>query len=242
VFIIRGNHEFESVCDTGGFSYELYHLFHNEMVFFAFLAAFSQMPLAALIDLNCLAVHGGIGPDVQSIQQLHHLKRPITEFDDSVLDSILWSDPTDDIDMFQKSMRGTGYQFGPVAFKRFITHNGIRAVVRGHECVREGCEEMFDGKLMTVFSASNYCGTVGNQAAVAIRKRTGEFEIHKYPPLPRFQRPNPPRAPTNATRSPGRTPQGSGRKKRPSLAIKKPQKKDGRRSISVDPKRRRNPP
>jgi protein phosphatase len=133
MFIIRGNHEFESVCDTDGFASELDHPFHNEMVFFAFIAAFSQMPLAVLIDLNCLAVHGGIGPDVESIQQLGEIKRPITEFDDPVPNNILWSDPTDEIDMFQKSVRGTGYQFGPTAFKRFITNNAIRAVVRGYE-------------------------------------------------------------------------------------------------------------
>jgi hypothetical protein len=82
------------------------------MVFSAFIAAFSQMLLAALVDLNCLAVHGGIGPAVELIQQLRDIKRTITEFDDSVLNTNLWSDQTDDIDMFQKSMRSTGHQFG----------------------------------------------------------------------------------------------------------------------------------
>jgi protein phosphatase len=221
VFIIRGNHEFESVCDTGGFFYELDHLFHDEMVFFAFIAAFSQIPLAAVLDLNCFAVHGGIGPDVESIQQLRDIKRPITEFDDSVLDSILWSDPSDEIDMFQKSMRGTGYEFGATAFKRFITQNAIRMVVRGHECVGEGCRETFDGRLMTVFSASNYCGTVGNQAAVAVKRRTGEFTIHRYPPLPRFQRQEPPKAPADLA-------SGRDRKRRASVTIKKPRKKGTR--------------
>jgi protein phosphatase len=188
VLIIRGNHEFESVCATGGFGQELNLLYHNQAVFFAFITAFAQMPIACLIDRNILAVHGGIGPDLHSIQDLRQIRRPIPDFDDSVLDSILWSDPSDEIEMYEKSQRGTGYLFGATAFNKFLEHNVIRLVIRGHECVEEGIQEHFGGKLVTVFSASNYCGSAGNSAAVLIVGRQGELKPLKFPPIRRFRR------------------------------------------------------
>jgi protein phosphatase len=188
VYIIRGNHEFEDVCSTGGFGQELDLIFRNPIVFYSFIKAFSQIPIACLIDRNVLAVHGGIGPDLVSIQALREIARPISAFDDSVLDSVLWSDPSDDIDLYERSQRGTGYQFGQSAFRAFVESNGLRAVIRGHECVSEGCRTQFGGRLVTVFSASNYCGSAGNKAGVLVVKRNFETEVHIYPPLQRFPR------------------------------------------------------
>jgi protein phosphatase len=188
VFIIRGNHEFEDVCATGGFGQELNQLFRDTIVFYSFINAFSMIPIACLIERNVLAVHGGIGPDLTSIQDLRAIPRPISAFDDSVLDTVLWSDPCEDIDFYERSQRGTGYLFGPSAFRAFVESNSLRAVVRGHECVAEGCREQFSGRLFTVFSASNYCGSSGNKAGVLVVRRNFETEVHTYPPLPRLPR------------------------------------------------------
>jgi protein phosphatase len=188
VAVIRGNHEFEAVCETGGFGQELLYLFRNSMLLQYFLAAFSTIPLAALLDRTVLAVHGGIGPSLASLQQLRAIERPITDFDGSILDSVLWSDPSDDIDAFTESPRGTGFYFGKAVFLTFLKRNQLQAVIRGHECVSEGCLTRFDGRLYTVFSASNYCGRVGNQAAILIKRKTGQLEIVQFPPLPAFDR------------------------------------------------------
>jgi hypothetical protein len=42
----------------------------------------------------------------------------------------------------------------------------LRLIVRSHQLMMRGCQLMFRGKLITVFSASNYCQHVGNQGAV----------------------------------------------------------------------------
>jgi protein phosphatase len=189
VHIIRGNHEFSSVCSTGGFQDECEDLFRTPMVFYAFLHAFEAIPFAALIDKCALTVHGGIGPDVNDISQLRKIERPISEFDDSFIDSLVWSDPCEDINDFEKSHRGTGYLFGEAALKAFIEKNGIKMVIRGHECVEDGYALQFGGKLVTIFSASNYCGNVGNKAAIIIlRKNADQQEYRQFPPLPLITR------------------------------------------------------
>jgi len=57
--------------------------------------------------------------------------------------------------------RGCGIRFGPDLCEEFMKRNGFSLVVRSHESVDEGYEWWFDKKLITVFSASNYCGDAG---------------------------------------------------------------------------------
>jgi hypothetical protein len=46
------------------------------------------------------------------------------------------------------------------------SHLGVtELVVRSHEVKDEGYEEDHDGKLITVFSAPNYCDQMGNKGA-----------------------------------------------------------------------------
>jgi protein phosphatase len=39
-------------------------------------------------------------------------------------------------------------------------------LVRAHQCVMDGFERFSRGKLVTVFSATNYCGSEGNAGAI----------------------------------------------------------------------------
>ena len=188
VFIIRGNHEFDAVCSTSGFRTEVCDIYRNEMVYYAFIDAFSAIPLCALISRSFWAVHGGIGPDLLSISQIRDMERPIYDFDEGILDSLLWSDPSDSVAMYEPSQRGAGYLFSAKAAKQFLDRNAIKCIIRGHQCVENGYLEMFDKKTITVFSASNYCGTIGNKSAALTIKRSGEFEFQQLPPLPWFTR------------------------------------------------------
>ena len=167
VYLIRGNHEFDALCKNGGFFEELGDIYGNTDLYPKFLEAFSYMPISAIIDKNILCIHGGLGPSLYSTQQLKQLKRPINEFEeDSILGSILWSDPKDTCDNYEDSVRGSGYFFGESAFKEFADSQKINMIIRAHECVLSGFQSHFNGRLMTVFSASNYCGLVGNLSAV----------------------------------------------------------------------------
>lgn len=40
--------------------------------------------------------------------------------------------------------------------------NDLQMIVRAHECVMDGFERFAQGHLITLFSATNYCGTAHN--------------------------------------------------------------------------------
>jgi protein phosphatase len=207
MWVIRGNHEFGYICSDGGFRDQLLRLFRDDQVFTMFCAAFTEMPLAALIGSSILAVHGGIGPEFRSINQLRGITRPIEEFDNGVIDCVLWSDPNDETEGFEPSPRGAGYVFGKDGFAKFMDANCLNLMVRGHECVADGYQWHFDEKLLTVFSASNYCGTSGNKAAVLVIGGGRSLELKTFDPLPRLTREIivPPERPASVER-PGKEP------------------------------------
>ena len=188
VFIIRGNHEFEFLCAQCGFLSQLVEEYPASNLMEAFLCAFSQMPLAAVVDGTVFCVHGGLGPKMSGLAQMGELQRPITGFGNDVLDSMLWSDPSADVEGFVPSNRGTGYLFGADAVRAFLVANKLKCIVRGHECVAEGCQRNFDGTCITVFSASNYCGLVGNESAVLEITGNGENVERRFPPLEYLRR------------------------------------------------------
>ena len=66
---------------------------------------------------------------------------------------------------FAMLSQGVGIQFGPDVTARFLERNGLDYVIRSHEVKADGYEVCHDGKCITVFSAPNYCDTMGNQGA-----------------------------------------------------------------------------
>ena len=169
VSIIRGNHEFQFLCSQCGFMSQMIDFFNDNILFNKCVMAFNYMPIAARIDKKILCVHGGIGPTLKSVSQIGSLRRPIQEFDGELVDCLVWSDPCDDPieGGFIPSTRGTGYFFNETAVDNFFANDPeIQMIVRGHECVNDGIEFRFNNKLCTVFSASNYCGLVGNSSGI----------------------------------------------------------------------------
>lgn len=75
VYIIRGNHEFESVCSQFGFKQDIEKLYPHQNIFDLFIDIFNVFPLAALLQQNILCVHGGICPELNSIHQLKSIKK-----------------------------------------------------------------------------------------------------------------------------------------------------------------------
>ena len=55
------------------------------------------------------------------------------------------------------SPRGAGYLFGADITKAFAHHNAIDLIARAHQLAMEGYKLMFDQKIVTVWSAPNYC-------------------------------------------------------------------------------------
>ena len=73
--------------------------------------------------------------------------------------------------------RGCSYLFGNAAIEPFLKNNDLRGIIRAHQCKEDGVAFSYLGNrvfsyswpwVTTVFSASNYCGSHGNKAAVLI--------------------------------------------------------------------------
>lgn len=217
VYIIRGNHEFAFLCSQCGFMTQIVSFFTDASLFHDACSAFRYLPLAARIDESILCVHGGIGPSVTDIAAIEAIERPIDEFGDDIVDSLVWSDPSEYIENFESSpTRGAGYLFGPSALRPFLERSRLTTLVRAHECMKGGIETHFDGILITVFSASNYCGLIGNQAAVLEVIGGGKQQGRTFAPLPWLTR-------VDATfEQKGKEQQGSALPRRPSLGLTAP--------------------
>lgn len=53
-------------------------------------------------------------------------------------------------------------------------------IIRGHECVNEGYKYSFDNTLLTLFSASGYCGCMDNQGGVCKLKKDLKCEFFTW--------------------------------------------------------------
>lgn len=52
-----------------------------------------------------------------------------------------------------------------------VQANDLQMIVRAHECVMDGFERFAQGHLITLFSATNYCGTANNAGAILVLGR-----------------------------------------------------------------------
>lgn len=184
VFVIRGNHEFKTVSSQNGFLAETLFKFGSQKVFDAFQTAFNYLPIGALIG-KILCIHGGICPEFTDIQQISKIQRPFSNFGDPLICGILWSDPSNESIFFCPSKRGHGSLFGKECFIRFLEKNNLSLLIRAHECV-DGIKYMFDDKILSVFSASNYPGGEGNKSGVLFINDEFKVASLTFPPLPQI--------------------------------------------------------
>jgi serine/threonine-protein phosphatase PP1 catalytic subunit len=64
------------------------------------------------------------------------------------------------------SCRGVSYTFGPDVLNAFLKLHDLELLVRAHQVVEDGYEFHCDRRLVTIFSAPNYCGEFENAGAI----------------------------------------------------------------------------
>ena len=172
VHLARGNHETADMNKLYGFYGEIAAKYGDPMRDL-FAEVFCALPLAHVLNGRVFVVHGGIpsGPTplaLADVAALNRFRQPPDGGDDhGLMHDLLWSDPQDAPGR-SPSRRGVGYSFGPEYTRAFLDHNGLSLIVRSHEVKPNGFEPAHDGRLVTVFSAPNYCDQMGNKGAYAV--------------------------------------------------------------------------
>nr|XP_029730879.1 serine/threonine-protein phosphatase rdgC-like [Aedes albopictus] len=186
VFLNRGNHEDTVMNVRYGFVREVHQKYkHNaERLLKLIDEVYRWLPLGTIVNNRVLVVHGGISDstDLDLIRSLDRgkyvslLRPPITESSApgaEIIDKvewkqvfdILWSDPQHNEGCRPNSLRGAGTYFGPDVTNKFLQRYKLQYLVRSHECKPDGHEIMHGGKVITIFSASNYYEIGSNKGA-----------------------------------------------------------------------------
>lgn len=164
-FLLRGNHECASITRIYGF-YDQVKKLYNIKMWKAFCDVFNCLPLAAVIDDKIFCVHGGLSPEVRSMDDIRNLRRPSDVPDTGMICDFLWADPDKDIAGWAENDRGVSYIFGPDVVTQFLQKHDFDLVVRAHQVVEDGYEFFAKRQLITLFSAPNYCGEFDNAGAL----------------------------------------------------------------------------
>mmetsp|Transcript_106392 Transcript_106392/g.253988 ORF Transcript_106392/g.253988 Transcript_106392/m.253988 type:complete len:832 (-) Transcript_106392:61-2556(-) len=191
IHLIRGNHEDPTINAIYGFRDECRRRLNEEpedpeSCWNKFNRAFEWLPVGAVIEDRILCLHGGIGGSVNSIAEVRTMQRPLhvaqipqTPFEQRITD-LLWSDPSDNDSVpgvtpnETRDPDGTGriVKFGPDRVEEFLEKNKpLSMIIRAHECVMDGFERFANGRLITVFSATDYCGHHKNAGALLFVRR-----------------------------------------------------------------------
>lgn len=98
---------------------------------------------------------------LDELRKINRFKQPGSK---GLMTELLWSDPQEEPGR-APSKRGVGLQFGPDVTETFLKLNNLSMIIRSHEVKDEGYEITHNGKLVTIFSAPNYCDSVNNKGA-----------------------------------------------------------------------------
>ncbi|XP_034238225.1 serine/threonine-protein phosphatase 5-like isoform X1 [Thrips palmi] len=163
-FMARGNHESHNMNQMYGFEGEVKAKYTNQMSQL-FTEVYNWLPLAHLLNNKVLVMHGGLfTKDDVTLDDIRKIDRNREPPEDGLMCELLWSDPQPQNGR-ESSKRGVGVQFGPDVTHNFLKRNNLEYIIRSHEVKSAGYEIAHEGKCITIFSAPNYCDTMGNKGA-----------------------------------------------------------------------------
>ncbi|KAK4428205.1 Phytochrome-associated serine/threonine-protein phosphatase [Sesamum alatum] len=177
ITLLRGNHESRQLTQVYGFYDECQRKYGNANAWRYCTDVFDYLTLSAIIDGTVLCVHGGLSPDIRTIDQIRVIERNCEIPHEGPFCDLMWSDP-EDIETWAVSPRGAGWLFGSRVTSEFNHINKLDLVCRAHQLVQEGLKYMFQDKgLVTVWSAPNYCYRCGNVASILSFNENMEREV-----------------------------------------------------------------
>lgn len=178
LWLLRGNHECRHLTDYFTFKLECKHKY-SERVYEACMDSFCALPLAAVMNKQFLCIHGGLSPELHTLDDLRSIDRFREPPTHGLMCDILWADPLEEFGQEKTSdffihnhVRGCSYFFSYPAACSFLEKNNLLSIIRAHEAQDAGYRMYRKTKttgfpsVMTIFSAPNYLDVYNNKAAV----------------------------------------------------------------------------
>ncbi|KAM6492533.1 Metallo-dependent phosphatase-like protein [Amanita muscaria] len=178
LFLLRGNHECRHLTDYFTFKLECKHKY-TERVYEACMESFCALPLAAVMNKQFLCIHGGLSPELNTLDDIRNLDRFCEPPTHGLMCDILWADPVEDFgtektneNFIHNHVRGCSYFFTYQAACQFLERNNLLSIIRAHEAQDAGYRMYRKTRatgfpsVMTIFSAPNYLDVYNNKAAV----------------------------------------------------------------------------
>ncbi|KAG6489245.1 hypothetical protein ZIOFF_050514 [Zingiber officinale] len=214
ITILRGNHESRQITQVYGFYDECLRKiseYGNANVWKIFTDLFDYFPLTALVrapyhflknlaeystilcmkfslctaicaivESEIFCLHGGLSPSIETLDSIRNFDRVQEVPHEGPMCDLLWSDP-DDRCGWGISPRGAGYTFGQDISEQFNHTNNLKLIARAHQ---------LEQKVVTIFSAPNYCYRCGNMASIMeVDECKGQTFI-QFEPAPRRGEPD----------------------------------------------------
>ena len=174
-FMLRGNHECRHLTDYFTFKIETLHKYSEE-VYEAALESFCALPLGAVMNKQFLCIHGGISPELNTLDDLRQLNRFRHPPTHGLLCDLLWADPVEDFGQertneffIHNAVRGCSYAFSYHAACAFLERNNLLSIIRAHEAQDPGYRMYRKTRttgfpsVITLFSAPNYLDVYNNK-------------------------------------------------------------------------------
>ncbi|XP_077465969.1 protein phosphatase 3 catalytic subunit alpha-like isoform X2 [Stigmatopora argus] len=178
LFLLRGNHECRHLTEYFTFKQEC-KIKYSEQVYDSCMEAFDCLPLAALMNQQFLCVHGGLSPEIHTLDDIKKLDRFKEPPAFGPMCDLLWADPLEDFgnektqEYFgHNTVRGCSYFYSYPAVCEFLQTNNLLSIIRAHEAQDAGYRMYRKSQttgfpsLITIFSAPNYLDVYNNKAAV----------------------------------------------------------------------------
>lgn len=146
ITLVRGNHESRQITQVYGFYEECQQKYGNASVWKSCCQVFDFLILAAVVDGSVLCVHGGLSPEIRTLDQIRVVARAQEIPHEGAFCDLVWSDP-EEVDTWAVSPRGAGWLFGDKVAKEFNAVNDLKLIARAHQLVNEGYKVCYGCKL-----------------------------------------------------------------------------------------------
>eukprot|EP01098_Paradermamoeba_levis_P004899 TRINITY_DN2088_c0_g1_i4.p1 TRINITY_DN2088_c0_g1~~TRINITY_DN2088_c0_g1_i4.p1 ORF type:complete len:506 (+),score=176.15 TRINITY_DN2088_c0_g1_i4:153-1670(+) len=176
-FLLRGNHECRHLTEYFTFKEECRRKYNLD-VYETCMDSFDALPLGALMNGQFLCIHGGISPDIVTLDDIRSIDRFKEPPQSGPMCDILWADPMEnfsaeiEFDFEFNDVRGCSYFFSYQAACKFLDSNNLLSIIRAHEAQDAGYKMHLKNQstdfpsVITIFSAPNYLDAYNNKGAI----------------------------------------------------------------------------